>query len=223
MAELRHSPIGIQTGGMVSFGGDQGRFPDRAIRRCGCGLIAATDLLLYLQTYHGAEIPFLPPKKDGILTQTQYAQAVDAVRRHGLQPVYPFGLTGFTLAGGLERIFRSCGLGLRASWFVPSGKLFAQAEHMLAADLPVIFSAGNNFPLVFGNRRLALYNRPFASYDSIADATKGHFFTVTGMKDNWVQISSWGRRLYFQRDEFERYAKNASSPLLCSMVRLEQR
>lgn len=52
MLTLQHPYISVDVHGRPSFGGGQQLSPDPMLRRCGCGIIAAADLLLYLSRYH---------------------------------------------------------------------------------------------------------------------------------------------------------------------------
>ena len=48
-AKLKNNYISVDTGSVCSFGGSQLWF-DKMIQKCGCSLIAAADVLLYLQS-----------------------------------------------------------------------------------------------------------------------------------------------------------------------------
>ena len=48
MLTLKYPYISVSDGGLKSYGGDQGKSENATMRRCGCGVIAAADVLLYL-------------------------------------------------------------------------------------------------------------------------------------------------------------------------------
>ena len=52
MLSLQHPYISVSFDGHGSYGGGQQFSHDRMMKRCGCGVVAATDLLLYLDRYH---------------------------------------------------------------------------------------------------------------------------------------------------------------------------
>ena len=48
-AELRRPWPAVREGESLSYGGNQNWFSDENFRRCGCGVIACADALLYLR------------------------------------------------------------------------------------------------------------------------------------------------------------------------------
>ena len=52
MIGLKHPYISVALSSGESFGGGQQFSKDAMIRRCGCGVIAAADALLYLSRWH---------------------------------------------------------------------------------------------------------------------------------------------------------------------------
>ena len=52
MLTLRHPFISVLVGSGPSYGGGQQFSDNHMISRCGCGIIAAADTLLYLDRYH---------------------------------------------------------------------------------------------------------------------------------------------------------------------------
>ena len=69
MTEIKNSYVCVLNGSEPSYGGSQMRSPDKYIARCGCGGVAALDLLLYLDRYHCADsVPeFKSARQDGAL------------------------------------------------------------------------------------------------------------------------------------------------------------
>ena len=48
MLTLKYPYISVTDGSRRSYGGDQGKSENATMRSCGCGVIAAADVLLYL-------------------------------------------------------------------------------------------------------------------------------------------------------------------------------
>ena len=56
MPQLLHPYPAVDWAAGGSFGGSQSRSSKWQIRKCGCGAVAMTDLLLYLARYHGCSV-----------------------------------------------------------------------------------------------------------------------------------------------------------------------
>ncbi len=186
--------------------------------------MAGTDLMLYLHrtrpdcrsTLFG-EVP-----EEGALPEKRYLEWIYTVNQKYL-PVIPFfGMNGFILAGGLNRWFRHSRIDLRAGWRIFSFGLWETMSRMLEEDIPVIFSIGANFPLVWRGKKLKLYVRRGESYTSTA-AVNAHYVTVTGMDDRWLEVSTWGKKYYINREEFTRYVRRYSCYLFSNLVSVRTR
>ena len=149
--KLRHSYPAVAGAKGVTFGGDQRASTDAVMRRCGCGIVAAADLLLYLHRHHPD--CFLPPLRNAPmqrpLAQAEYDRLLGHLRARYFPIVYPFGTNGAALAHGLNRIYRRCGVPYRARWGVSADRFWKTMEQMLEDDLPVILAVGMNFPKVW--------------------------------------------------------------------------
>ena len=160
MPKLNHPYISVARDG-GSYGGNQSWAKSRILQTYGCGLVAGTDLMLYLHRNRPdcrsplpAEIPV-----EGALPEECYLEQLYAINRKYL-PVIPFfGMNGFMLAGGLNRWFRHSHMNLRAGWRMFSFGLWETMRRRLEADIPVIFSIGVNFPLVWRGQKMKLYVR----------------------------------------------------------------
>lgn len=194
--ELRRSYPAVHRGGGLSCGGSQNWFPDENFRNCGCGVIACADVLLYLTGR--AE-----------LSQEAYLAYVNALRRYF--PLIPGrGIDGLRLALGLNLCFRKNAVPVRARWCVSGARFFDRLETMLADDLPAVIAIGPNFPRIWGRETLPLYRKTEEGYVS-PESTKAHFLTVLAMDDNWMEVSSWGRRLYLERRAYAGYMRRQGS------------
>ena len=188
----------VQLNSRASFGGSQQSLDTKTLRRCGCGLVAVLDLLLYLSRTPAEPMPL-----------EQYRQMAHRLRRR-FPLVYPFGTSGPVMALCLGLLLRRLGLPLRARWGVKWPQLWEKMAEMLEADLPVILAVGQNFPLPWGNHKLAFYRLGEDGQYRFAGRTKAHFVTVTGLGPQWMEVSSWGERYYLSRTEYEAYTRRHS-------------
>lgn len=216
MTELKNTYPGVlHPDGQRSYGGNQMASTHKVMRRCGCGIVAAADLLLYFHRFH-QPLPFLAGTDD-ILRQEEYENLLQQLRRRHMPLFYPVGMNGVSLAIGLNRIFRRNGVDLRARWDMSERKLWQHMEEMLHRDLPVILSIGPNFPRLWRQGKETLYRMDQGDYRK-ATETRAHYVTVTGMDDVWLRISSWGKEYYLSRQEYESYRSNLSSALVSNIV-----
>lgn len=225
MTELQNPYISVAYSVSPSFGGDQRRCGDRVLQSCGCGVIAALDLLLYLNRWHGdVHIPeFAGLAVASPLPQADYERALEALRKAYLPLLYPFGTNGLTLSLGMNRFFKRHRLPYRSRWSVPKAELWQRMGTMLKQDIPVILAVGPNFPR-FWQKKRATFCRvtPEGSYAPTVSAM-AHFVTVTGLDDEWIELSSWGSRYYMSQEEFSRYTRECSNSLLCSILYVEHK
>ena len=224
MRELKHPYPSVRRGGL-SYGGSQNWFSQPAVHRSGCGLIAGTDLLLYLHRHHpGCSSPlFWDFEGDEPISFPQYHRLVREMGKKYLLVIPHVGMNGFMLTGGLNRYFRKSHIPLRARWGVWASGLWNSIGEMLERDIPVILAVGPNFPWIWQKHQLKFYvKKPDGSYCSTC-AVKAHFVTITGMDGRWLQISSWGKRYYIDRGEFTRYVKQHSNYLLSNIAYIKDR
>ena len=206
-SELKRRYPAIRTGASLSCGGSQSWFPDENFQRCGCGVVACADALLYLTGRSE-------------LTREEYFAHVAALRRYF--PLIPRrGIDGVRLAVGFNLCAKRCGVDVRAGWSASGTKFWGRLETQLENDLPAIISIGPNFPRVWGSERLPLYRK---TEDGIAETgrTKGHFLTVLALDDDWMEVSSWGRRLYLERRAYADYMRRQGA-LLTNLLFLERK
>ena len=222
---LQHTYPGIGREGAHSYGGNQRWLRDKIMQHCGCGVVAALDLVRYLHLYRdGFSADFFTGVDDSpAVSRSLYDLCAQRMRSIYIPVIYPVGTTGFGLASGLNRYFRRYDLPLQASWGLSAKKLWQEMETMLSDDLPVILSVGNRFPRVWSKETLCLYRRSSDGSIQVGARIHAHFFTVTGMDEQWLRVSSWGSEYYIKKEEFFRYCHHDSIPLLCNMVHLRQK
>ena len=184
---------------------------DPVIRKCGCGPVAAMDTLWYLE-HRGQTDRQMPLDK--------YNIELHALTRRYFPLIPPFGINGAFFVVGMNRLLRERRIPYRAVWMLSGQKLWDRVEEMLRRDLPVILSVGPNFPAFWANDRLPFYARTVDGVFRKVAATKGHYVTVSGLDGNWVQISSWGRRLYINRTEYMLYTRKHSNFVFSNILYL---
>jgi hypothetical protein len=212
MLSLQKPYIQVQRGPYFSYGGSQMWARRKAIRVCGCGPVAALDTLLYLQG-----------KQDAPLPLDRYNDRLELLCRKYFPLIEPIGINGLFLAAGMNMLLRENKLPYRASWAFSGRRFFDRMEEMLRQDLPVIFSIGPNFPLLWGRHRLDFYRKsPDGAYIR-ANSTRAHYVTATGMDEQWIRISSWGSEYYINRSEYREYIKKHSSNMVSNMLLLKKR
>ncbi|MBP0963044.1 MAG: hypothetical protein J6Q99_01975 [Oscillospiraceae bacterium] len=222
MTELKHDYPAVQGKTAPCYGGCQSHMSQKALRRCGCGLVCALDMLLYLHRHRGFSTPFLADVGSDPIDAALYEQKITRLRRRWLPIVYPLGTSGLALAWGLNRFFRKFRLPLRAKWAVKWDNLFPTIDQMLQRDMPVILAVGQSFPRIWRKDKLTFYRKTADGGYRPSNATRAHFVNVTGMDDCWLQISSWGSCYYINREEFCQFAKQYSLRWLCNIVSVQE-
>jgi len=225
MTELKHPYISVDIHGRNSYGGGQQFSESAMIRRCGCGIIAATDLLLYLSRWHrfGASDYFAGLLAEPPLPFYAYTACLRRISKKYF-PMIPYaGINGLMLMSGMERFFRDHGMPYTARWCFLSVPMWDRMSEMLRQDIPVIMSVGPNFPIIWGNRRVRFYIKTIDGAYIPAAGAKAHYFTVTGMDEDWLRISSWGRLYYLNRNEFQEYASRYSLGFTSNILLVEKK
>ena len=210
MLSLQKPYIRVDCAGAASYGGNQMRSDKEIIRKCGCGEVAALDLILYL-TDDSKTLPLV-----------DYNRELEDLCRRYFPLIPPFGINGLLLAVGVNRLLLKHRLPYRAVWVVSGKKLRDRIETQLRRDLPVILSIGPNFPAFWEKHRLQLYTRtPDGRYYPAA-SVKAHYITVTGMDETWLRVASWGKEYYINWDEYCRYVQRHSNSVVSNMLFLKK-
>lgn len=197
----------VRTEDALSYGGSQTWFADGNFRACGCGVVACADTLLYLDGR--AELP-----------REEYIRYVNSLRR--CFPLIPgCGIDGLRLALGMNACLRERGVSLRARWCASGKRFWKRLSEQLARDLPVIVAIGPSFPRVWSRQRLPLYRKTEDGFVE-SERTKAHFLSVTGLDEQWMRVSSWGRELYIERAAYEDYMR-AQGAMFTNLLYLEQK
>ena len=195
----------VEIPGGTNYGGNQAWFPYEFLRNAGCGVISGTDLLLHL-------------KGRSQITKLEYMDFAKKLWQKYL-PVIPFfGMNGLTLMVGLNRYFKQENMPYHACWMISGKKMLSRMENMLKEDIPVILSIGPNFPFFWRKEKLNLYKRTNTGEYCLAAKVKAHYVTVTGMDEEWMQISSWGKEYGISIREYEKYVRENSSSLVSNII-----
>jgi hypothetical protein len=222
MLTLKHPYISVTDGSHQSYGGDQGKSENATMRKCGCGVIAAADVLLYLNCRYDCfrDIRLNP---SGTIAQKEYEKLTALLRRRYFPLIPHAGMNGVALMTGMNLYFMRNQLPLSAEWRFFNLDIWERIAKMLAEDIPVIMAVGPNFPFFWQNNRTMLYTKDSAGSYHASSSAKAHYVTVTGLDESWVQISSWGRLLYINRIEFDEYTKKHSAGFLCSILYIKHK
>lgn len=222
MLEIKDKYISVGYGPLPSFGGSQMRAPSRTVREVGCGVIAALDLLLYLVKTHpdcGCAF-FRDAIADGVIDEQEYNELVTKLSRRFFPLIPKLGINGIMLAAGLNAFFLRYSLPWRAVWGLGRRKLWDEIAHMLSQDIPVILSIGPNFPLFWQKNTLRLYSAGRNGELVQACCIRAHYVTVTGMDEEKLRISSWGREYFIKRREYADYVRFHSGGVVSNVVKI---
>lgn len=210
MQELKQPYHQVITKDCVAYGGNQSWFPYGFLRKTGCGVISASDVLLHLQ---GKES----------MTEEEYAAFAKYLWLHYLPVIPGFGMNGLTLMLGLNLYFIKHKMPYFAYWKVSAGRMVTRIDKMLRKDIPVILAVGPNFPKFWGKEKLNFYTKNMQ--DEMIPATKvnAHFVTITGREGVYLKVSSWGKMYYINIREYKAYVRRFSSPLVSNIVCIGKR
>ncbi len=218
-AVLSHDLFEVTSDFRNYYGGSQFLYPTERERTSGCGIAGAADIVLYLRALETG---------DYSVSVQEFLDISGEIRKY--IPIIPGrGVNSFILAGGLNRYFKKHGMGLKARWKITRFRKWEKLEKMLEADLPVILAIGNNFPFVWGRKELNLYipdadskdreEKVYNKYQGVC----GHFVVVTGIEDNCLTVSSWGKKLFINLDEYNRYVSRHSIHIYSNILEIKRR
>ena len=210
---LKYPYFSVKTQTERSYGGSQTWSKSRVMRKYGCGVIGIADVLLYLGLHRAdceTDLHYGILREDGDVSYPRYERYLLKMR-HRYLPVIPgVGVPGFALPAALNRYFRHYRINMKAKWCLCPGKIWSRIKSMLAEDIPVILAVGPNFPLAWGKKRVTFYRLENGKFIPALE-TKAHFVVVTGMADEYLQISSWGKEYYIFWPEYRQYVRKYST------------
>ena len=210
MSKLQSAFHLVKTKQGTFYGGNQSWFPYGFLRRVGCGVISATDVLLHLQ-------------KVEEISEEAYVEFAKRLWK-GYFPVIPgFGMNGLGLMIGMNLYFKKYQMPYLAYWNIFGRKMFAKIDRMLDKDLPAVLAIGPNFPFIWKKEKLSFYTKVNENQYLPAAKVNAHFVTVTGREGEWIRISSWGKEYYFKIGEYREYVRNHSNSVLSNVLILKKK
>lgn len=216
MTGLLHPYPSVKTGAELTYGGNQTLSDHALIKTCGCGVVAALDLVIYLslrQHICGKAASDEPP-----IPLSLYNRYLYTLSRKYFPLIPRFGMNGLVLIAGLNRLFRVLSMPYTAEWKISEQKMARRIAEQLERDIPVILAIGPNFPCVWRQNRLTLYKKDEQGGYREYSSAKAHYVTVTGIDKDWMRISSWGKELYISRAEYGSYVETYSTSILSNIV-----
>ena len=223
--QLRHPLCAVLYRDGLSFGGSQMQSPVPEMVRCGCGIVAAQEVLLYLCRYHGGNGDALFSEEllsAPDVSAEVYNRSLDRIRARYLPLIPHIGVNGIGLILGMNAAFRRCELPFSARWAISSGRFYPVMEEMLEQDIPVIFSVGPNFPVLWGREKVGLRPDPAERHTAV-QAISAHYMIAVGLDAQSIHVSSWGKRFAVDREEYDRYVKRFSSSLVSNLVAIRRK
>ena len=224
--QLKNPYVSVSNGPLVSYGGNQMSSENKTERSVGCGVVAALDLVLYLSHYHLSSdhngIKMLFPEQ-WPLDQRQYLSLLRLFRKKYIPLIPGHGINGLSLALGLNALFLKHRLPFLAVWGVPYAKLWSSIREMLEQDIPVVFSVGPNFPAFWRHEKLRFYVQRTDGAYVPGPQTHAHYVTITGMDEEWLRISSWGKKYYISRREYIEYVRKHSTRLVSNILYIRKK
>ena len=192
------------------YGGNQNLFPEKKLKGYGCGLIAATDVIIYRM-----DCP-------NTFAWDQYYEYVKKIEKYFFY--LPFlGMSGMALSLGINRVFHHYRMPYRARWRLLPLRDYSRRkiEEMLEDHLPVIIAIGPNFPNVFGKKSVSLYHKITENTYHNCGSVHNHFVVITDCApDGKMKISSWGKTFYIDWKEYLEYSRRKSNPVFTNYLEI---
>ena len=208
--------------GELSFGGDQNLFgfegatkADEQKKRCGCGIVAFSDLILYLASN---DVRYCTKENYSYvnreLSEETYKEYFNRIYDFIGGITHKMGISGFTLWFRFNRMARQNRWPLRAKWGFSGKKIFSRTQEMLQKDIPVILCIPAMLLKKDKDDKLSLYKRKQREdgsgyYYQKAQETNAHYVMVTEIlweqEEVYFKISSWGKEYYINLKEYDTY------------------
>lgn len=223
--------IEVENGKAPSFGGSQtwfdkeGKIRDRWLHLSSCGLIAACDFLIYFCRSRDLRVKWLPESvwsEAAVVRKKEYMAFLRRVARRGYPIIPRVGSIGPQIPLYLNHFLRKHRQPYRLFflWKNTKKKRLRIIDGSIRDGLPVILVIGPHFMKPGSKNGVTFYRR---SKDGVMTAAYKniyrHFVTITGIYDPpeaasplYLEISSWGQRLYIDYDELSHYITKESMP-----------
>ena len=221
-----------------SFGGNQGWLEKaegtrkgNVLKNYGCGLIAASDILMYLMD--GMEHVI---KQSGERVPLTYKNYILTMERKYFHILPVLGISGVLLAWNLNMYFllhrreikERTGSSFYSHWFVRPSQMLPRIREMLSNDIPILIAIG---PGMLRKGKVNLYNKTTdkngrTTFKPITK-TKDHYVTITGIVETenlvMLEISSWGKKYYVNYDEYVNYVRKNDNWYFSNMLYIKKR
>lgn len=215
--ELEHIFNSYEKNGKIYYGGSQMLSPDKMFRKCGCGIVAAADLFLYLHRYHkGCRCSMFDCFKEEIISVDKFLPLYKSLRSY-FTLIPHLGISGIMLALGINAFFLHNKYPYYARWGVLPSRLWSSIEEMLRQDIPVLITVGPDFPRIWEKHSTNMYSDSAAGH-SRSTKVRAHFMTLTALDEEWMHVSSWGKKYRISRDEYEFHMKHHASAVSSNIV-----
>lgn len=221
MPRLKNDWIRVKTESGETFGGNQKNCDHEVMQKAGCGVIGATDMMLYLGKYHPQYSSSEFSWENEYLTLEEYNKITRKLWNKYLFVIPGHGMSGFVLALGMNIYFLTHKIPLLAQWGVRPCKLQRSIDTMLEKELPVILSVGPNLPFFWQKKKLNLYVKENGTY-VVANQTRSHYMTVLERKGRWLRLSSWGKEYYVDGKEYLQFMRSYSNCIMNNILFLRK-
>ena len=206
------------------YGGAQEWCEQKYMKQYGCGVIGCANVLLHIYQHMSDTVQadsagrkHLQWKNSFCIDKDSYMEFVERLRKYYLLVFPVIGMNGIVMMLGMNRYFHKHQLPYRARWGSFPWNIWKRAEQMLEQQIPVVLAIGPNFPILWGNHRLTLYEKDGMLYHPKA-TTKAHYVTITEMDGEWLTVSSWGKKYYIKKAEYEMYVRKHSNYLFSNIL-----
>lgn len=190
------------------FGGNQSWFRRTKDQEYGCGIIACANAIVCLNHKDcGAPLE---------LVYEDYMELADKLARRYFWVMPKLGLNGFTIAIGINLYFMLHKMPYFARWGTFSWNLWKRVAQMLEQKIPVLLAIGPGI-LPWRKSRLPLYVKRNGTLVQAA-TTRAHYVMITGMDEEFITISSWGKRFLIRKTEYEEYVRKHSNYLFSNIL-----
>ena len=135
--ELKHPLCAVEYPWGISFGGSQMHSHDPVMERCGCGIVAVQEVLIYLSRYHGCpgrEL-FGSMIDRAIISEEDYNRYLDRLRSRYIHLIPSLGVNGISLVAGMNAAFRRYGFPYKGQWKIASNSFYRCMEEMLDLNI----------------------------------------------------------------------------------------
>lgn len=190
------------------YGGNQHWCKSRNLSKYGCGVVSVANVVLYNKAIANGSLR---------IKKANYVKLIRKLSRWYIRPLPKFGVNGWYLAFGFNLYSLLHKQKMIGFWGCSSKKIWARANKMLGENIPVILAIGPNNIWKIKKKNLNLYEKRDGKYVKV-DSCRGHFVTITAIDKTYLTVSSWGRKLYINKNEFVEYVNKNSNWLFSNIL-----